>query len=151
MIKIRLIVVRVFILFCCFLIAGCSNQSIRDTDFNETISRGKAAKLIILDVYQDSCGTCRLIEPTVEKLKSDYAQNPDVVFLKYDLSNPFTIFKSREIAKVLGLEQIYKSQRYSGIVLFIDSKTKQVIDSLIGEDRIEKYNKIIQEKLKGNA
>ena len=137
------------------LLCGCSSLNTLSSSEKENIqtlvTKANNSKLIILDVYHNRCETCKFIEPVFEKLQSDYSQDPNIVFLKYDLSNPFTIFKSREIAKVLGLEQIYKSQRYSGIVLFIDSKTKQVIDSLIGEDRIEKYNKIIQEKLKGNA
>ena len=137
------------------LLCGCSSLNIQSAaekaNVQDTINKVNNSKLILLDVYQDGCGTCKFIEPAFEKLKSDYAQNPDIVFLKYDLSNPFTNIRSMRIAKALGLEDIYNSQRYTGIVIFIDSKTKQVVDSLIGESNIEKYNKIIQEKLKGNA
>ena len=137
------------------LLCGCSSFGIQSesekANIQETVKKVNNSKLILVDVYHDQCGTCKFIEPAFKKLQSDYAQNPDIVFLKYDLSNPFTNIRSMRIAKALGLEDIYNSQRYTGIVLFIDSKTKQVVDTLIGESNIEKYNKIIQEKLKGNA
>ena len=137
------------------LLCGCSSLNIQSSGEKENIqnivNKAENSKLIILDIYHNNCETCKFIEPVFEKLQSDYAQNPDIVFLKDDLSNPFTFIKSRNIAKALGLESIYKAQRYSGVVLFIDSKTKQVVDTLVGEDRIEKYNKIIEKRLKGNA
>ncbi len=137
------------------LLCGCSSLNIDSASEKENIqnivNKVNNSKLILIDVYHNRCETCKLIEPIFEKLKSDYAQNPDIVFLKYDLSNPFTNIRSMRIAKALGLEQIYKSQRYTGIVIFIDSKTRQAVESLIGESNIETYNKIIQEKLKGNA
>ena len=124
-------------------------KSISKEEINQTVDRVNSSKIILLDVYHDQCGTCKFIEPVFEKLESDYSQNPNVVFLKYDLSNPFTINNSIKIAKAVGLENIYKAQQYSGIVLFIDSKTKKVIHSLIGEDEIELYNKIIEDIIKG--
>ncbi len=144
-----------FSLLIIVLLCGCSSLNINSAAEKENIqnivNKANNSKLILLDVYHDRCETCKFIEPAFEKLQSDYSQNPDIVFLKYDLSNPFTVLRSRKIAKALGLEQIYKLQRYSGIVVFIDSKTKQVVDSLIGESNIEIYNKIIEEKLKGSA
>ena len=137
------------------LLCGCSSLNIQSASERENIqnivSKAENSKLIILDVYHNRCETCKFIEPVFEKLQSDYTKNPDTVFLKYDLSNPFTVIRSRNIAKALGLESIYKAQRYSGVVLFIDSKTKQVVDTLIGEDRIEQYNKIIKERLNPDA
>ena len=132
------------------LLCGCStlNQSAEKENIQDIVNKVNNSKLILLDIYHDRCETCKFIEPTFKKLGSDYAKNSDIVFLKYDLSNPFTFLRSKKIAKAVGLEEIYKSQRYSGIVLFIDSKTKQVFESLIGESNIEIYNKIIKERLK---
>ena len=148
--------IQYFLLSLVFIVlfSGCSslsNQSVSKEDIQKIVEKTNNSKLIILDVYHDRCETCKVIEPVFGKLQSDYAKNPDIVFLKYDLSNPFTFFRSRKIAKAVGVEEIYKAQRYSGIVLFIDSKTKQVFDTLIGEDNVETYNKIIEERLKPNA
>ena len=56
-----------------------------------------------------------------------------------------------KIAKALDLESIYKAQRYSGIVLIIDTKSKKVLDSIIAEPEVEIYASIINKRLKGNA
>lgn len=137
------------------LLSGCSNLGVQTKVEKENLEniviKAKNSKLIVLDVYHNRCETCKFIEPVFEKLKSNYSQNPEVAFLKYDLSNPFTVFKSKEIAKALDIENIYRQQRYSGIVIFIDSRTKQIIGNLIGEDRIQKYREIIENKLKENA
>ena len=152
----QLIKIQSFLLSLVFIVlfSGCSSlshQSVSKEDIQKIVEKTNNSKLIILDVYHDRCETCKVIEPVFEKLQSDYAQNPDIVFLKYDLSNPITFLRSRKIAKAIGVEEIYKAQRYSGIVLFIDSKTKTVLDSLIGEDKLEKYKEIIENRLKGNA
>ena len=132
-----------------FLLCGCSlllDQKLTPQDM-QSINQVQHSKFLVLDVYHNRCDSCKSIEPVVEKLKADYSGNSSISFLKYDLSNPFTIFKSRKIAKELGLENIYKAQRYSGVVLFIDLQTKQVLDTLIGEYNIERYNEVIGKRL----
>ena len=109
------------------------------------------SKLVVLDIYHDKCESCKNIEPVIKQLESDYEGNKDVVFLKYDLSNPITIFSSRKIAKAVGLEDIYKSQRFSGVVLIIDSTKKVVLDTLVGELNIKKYYGTIEKNLAINA
>ena len=129
--------------------SGCSFNipQTSEEEMQKIITRVNSSRFIILDVYHNRCESCKQIEPVIEELKSGYNQNNDVIFLKYDLSNPITIFKSKQIAKALGLEHIYNLQKYSGIVLIIDSKTKQVLDTLIAEYNIEKYNEIIQKRI----
>ena len=128
---------------------GCSNiGNISQEELQEITAKGEKSKIIVVDVFHNSCGSCKLIDPVMEKLISENVNNPDILFLKYDLSNPFTTIRSIKIAKSLGLEDIYKAQRFSGIVLFIDSKTKEVFDTLVAEYNIEKYNEVIQKSLK---
>lgn len=133
------------------VICGCSNLTVQKTaereETQKIINRVTNSKLIILDVYHNRCESCKSIEPIIEKLQADYSQNGNIAFLKYDLSNLFTIFKSRKLAKALGLENIYKSQKYSGIVLFIDTQSKQVSEILIGEYNIDRYNEVIKKRL----
>ena len=113
-------------------------------EVKEITEKARKSKLIVLDVYHNRCESCKYIAPVIKKLESMYSQNPNVAFLKYDLSNPFTVSNSRQIAKSLGLDPIYKSQRYSGIVLFIDNEKKEVINTLIAEYNIDKYIEVIE-------
>lgn len=136
------------IAFFLLLLYGCSSTNLSQEDTQKIINQVKNSKLIILDVYHDRCESCKYIEPVIEKLQSENSMNSDLAFLKYDLSNPFTIYRSRKIAKLLGLENIYKLQRYSGVVLIVDSKRKLVLDTLISEYNIDKYNEVIKERLR---
>lgn len=133
------------------LLYGCSITSlerISPEEKQKIINKAQNSKLIILDIYHNNCSSCKLIEPVIKELERDYLQNKDIAFLKYDLSNPFTILDSKKISTELGLENIYKSQRYSGVVLTIDTKKKQVLDTLINEYNISKYNDVIAKRLK---
>jgi len=138
----------------CFLllfINSCSNPFIETNAQKEerqkTVNQALNSKLIILDVYHNNCESCKHIEPIIEKLKSDYSQNANVSFLKFDISNPFTVYNSFLIARQLGLQDIYKAQRYSGVVLFIDTKNKKVIETLVAEYNVEKYEGEIEKIL----
>ena len=138
-------------LLLCFsvsFLSGCSNLKVQKAEDLEIINKAQNSKLIVLDIYHNRCESCKYIEPVIEKLKSDYSNNPSIAFLKYDLSNPITIFRSRKIAKKLGLENIYKSQRFSGVVIFITTQTKEVSDTLIAEYNIEKYKPVIEKIIK---
>lgn len=133
------------------LFSGCS-LLIKETPeekalMQKIINEVQNSKLIILDVYHNRCESCKLIEPVMEELKKSYLENKDVAFLKYDLSTISTLVKSRNIARELGLENIYKAQKYSGVVHLIDPKDKKILNTLIGEYNLSKYKKLIEEKL----
>lgn len=134
-------------------LTSCStiSQKTSPEQIKKITEQVEKSKLVVLDVYHDRCETCKIIEPVIKQLESDYEGNNNVVFLKYDLSNPITIFNSRKIAKAIELEDIYKSQRFSGVVLVIDSQKKTVLDTLVGEPNIKKYYGTIEKNLAINA
>ena len=84
-------------------------------------------------------------------MKEKYIQNQDLCFLKYDLSNPFTILDSLKIAKKLGVQDIYKAQRFSGVVLIIDSKEKKVLSTLVAEYNLDTYVDAIESIFKSSS
>lgn len=146
----KILLASCFLLFTSLLITSCSNPVLQKQEKEQTqklINQVQNSKLIILDIYHNRCESCKFIEPVIEELQANYSKNPNISFLRYDLSNSFTIFKSRKIAKEIGIENIYKTQRYSGVVLLIDTKDKQVLDTLIAEYNIERYNQIIEKRL----
>ena len=115
----------------------------------DLISKAKNSQYIVLDVYQKGCESCRYIEPVFKKVEEYYSNNPKVVFLKDDLSNSFSALKSLKVAEELGLGDIYKSQRYTGIVLFIDTRSKVLLESLVAEYSYDKYIEVINRRLNG--
>ncbi len=143
---------RAFITLTLFLLAvtltSCSMvQRTSPEEIKRIAEQVENSKLVILDIYHDRCESCKSIEPVINQLEKDYEGSKDVVFLKYDLSNPITVLNSRKIAKATGLEDIYRSQRFSGVVLIIDSKKKVALETLVGEYNINKYYGAIQKDL----
>jgi len=143
--------VVIYLVFCFVLFSGCS-LIIKETpeekaQIQKIINEAQSSKLIVLDVYHNRCKSCKLIEPVMEEFKKSYLENKDVAFLKYDLSTIATLVKSRKIARELGLEDIYKSQKYSGVVHLIDSMDKKVLNTFIGEYNLDKYKKLIEYQL----
>ncbi len=128
---------------------GCSTIMPTSEEDIALINKAKQAKFIVLDVYHHDCESCRYIEPVFKKVQEYYSNNSKVVFLKYDLSNSFAALKSRNTAKELGLDDIYKSQRYSGIVLLINNSNKAIIESFVAEYSYDKYIESINRKLNG--
>lgn len=146
------------IIVCLLLIiltnTGCSflgYKKLSEEELKNIETKIESSKILILDVYHKNCESCKYIEPVIEDLKIRYSNNSQIAFLKYDLTNPFTILDSRQIAKVLGLEKIYMVQRFSGVVHIISSKDKMILDSLIAEYNINKYINLIERRLKENA
>lgn len=138
----KLLIFGFWLLALVFTLNACTNPEIERAEREEIqkiINKVNDSKIIVLDIYHDRCKSCKYIEPIIKQLQTKYAGNTKLVFLKYDLSNFFTIYKSIKLAKKIGLEDIYKSQRYSGAVLIINTETKQVLDKLIGEYNLNKY------------
>ncbi|MBI2996379.1 MAG: hypothetical protein HYY52_06710 [Candidatus Melainabacteria bacterium] len=127
-------------------LSGCSIQQLTQEEIQKIVTKVQNSKIIVLNVYHDRCESCKNIEPIIKELESDFSNNPSIAFLRYDLSNPFSIYNSRKIAKLVGLEDIYKAQRFSGIVLIVDTKSKQVLETLIAEYNKQKYVDLLYKK-----
>lgn len=141
----------IYLVFFFVLFSGCSliikETPLEKAESQKIINQAQNSKLIVLDIYHNKCKSCKLIEPLMKELKKTYLENKDIAFLKYDLSTIATLVKSRKIARELGLEDIYKSQKYSGVVHLIDSMDKKILSTLIGEYNLDKYKKVIEERL----
>lgn len=103
----------------------------------------KKAKLYVIDIHHDKCGTCSITVPTFEKVASQYKANDEVSFFTFDLSTPKTIDQTRSLAKRLGIEDIYNTHKHTGEVLFVDASTKKIKKSLVAETNVVKYNQVI--------
>lgn len=145
--KLAHIVVSIFLLG--FLFSGCAmvESPEEKQKTQDLINKVKNSKITLIDVHHDHCEPCKAIQPIVDELEQEYSSNPDIAFLKYDLSNPFKSAKSMNIAKELGLEKLYKSQRYTGVVLIIDSKTNELLETIVAEHDKNIYLEAIESRI----
>lgn len=140
-----------FALLILLINSGCSllgYKKLSEEELKNITDKIKKSKVLVLDVYHKNCESCKYIEPIIKELEKRYLGNSDIVFLKYDITNPFTILSSRQIAQASGLEKIYKSQRFSGVVHIISSKDKRILASLVADYDINNYIDLIE---KGTA
>jgi len=107
----------------------------------------KEAKLYVVDVHHDMCVGCETTAPVFEAVADKYDRKEYVSFFTFDLTNPETIEETRELAKELGIEEIYNNQKHTGEVLFIDAKNKEILDTLVLEEDPDVYHRLIK-KLK---
>ena len=105
------------------------------------------AKIYVIDIHHDKCGTCEITVPIFEKVAEQYKDNKGVSFFTFDLSTSKTIDETRNLAANLGIRSIYNSHKHTGEVLFVDPKTRSVKNSLVAETNIVKYHNIIDNLL----
>lgn len=110
------------------------------------------AKLYLIDVHHDMCGTCSVTAPVFEEVADRYKEkhedSDEVAFFTFDLSRKETIDETRKLAQELGLDEIYEAQKHTGEVLFVDAKTKRIVNRLVAETSKRKYRKYIKKSLK---
>lgn len=145
----KLVRFAVSILLMSSLFSGCAlvESPEEKQKTQELINKVQKSKITLIDIHHDHCEPCKAINPIIESLEEKYASNPDVAFLKYDLSNPFKSAKSMKIAKELNLEKLYKAQKYTGVVLVIDSQTKDVLETIVAEPDKQIYIEAIESRI----
>lgn len=98
---------------------------LNEQDF-KTILDKAGSKMLVVDLYADWCGPCRMIQPTISKLADKYQDKVDFYRVNID-ENP-------QIAAV------FKTQVIPYVVFIKDNK---VITAFAGVNSSEKYEKVI--------
>jgi len=113
------------------------------------LDRLTKAKLYVVDIHHDMCGSCAVTAPVFEEVAEDYANDPDVVFMTFDLTTPRTIDETRELVTKVGLKDIYDARKHTGEVLFVSAADKKLEATLVMERDQEVYHQCIK-KLQTN-
>lgn len=108
----------------------------------------KQAKLYLIKIHHDQCTNCVITAPVFEAVAKDFVKNPDIAFITFDISSPQAIKKTKNFVKILGLMQIYNSEKHSGEVLFVDPATKEIKERLVAEVNRWNYHNIIRRLMK---
>lgn len=122
--------------FLSLLLVSCSPKTgtadkdrfplIANTGELDAASSRAGAKLLVLDLSADWCMPCRLLEPTLHELSSEFREK--AVFYRVDVDN------SQELARSFGVRGI-------PYVLFL--KQGKVVYSLTGLNPKETYAKVL--------
>ncbi len=89
-----------------------------------------APRVIGLLFYADWCGSCKVLDPKLEAVTPEFADQP-ILFTRVDLTDADTQVGAEQHARDLGLEDIYaEHEGRTGFMLLVDAREKRVLGRL---------------------
>ena len=98
-------------------------KMINQNDFDAEVMQAKG--LVVVDMYADWCGPCKMMAPVMDSLSEDY---DDVKFLKINVDN------NPDVAAKFGVQSIPN---------FVFIKDGQKVDQVVGARDSESFEAII--------
>ncbi len=92
--------------------------------------------LYVVKVHADWCGTCTALVPVLEEVRTSLADKP-VLFLELDVTDAKRTAQSRLLAAALGIEEHFKANNRTGLILLIDPARKAVVETLTRKNPAE--------------
>jgi len=108
------------------------------------IEEARKAKLLVIDIHHDMCGSCAITAPIFERVARKYRHKKKICFMTFDLTTAQTVDETRNLARALGIEEIYNTHKHTGEVLFVNTKDKTVLATLVMETDKSKYHDLIE-------
>ena len=103
-----------------------------------------APSAVVVKMHADWCPSCKALEPTLAELKTELEDEP-VLFLNFDITNPVNTEQSRLLAETLGIENLFKKNNKTGLVLVYDPKTMETKHVFTRSDSMEAMKKGIMD------
>lgn len=105
-------------------------------------------KVVGVLFYADWCGSCKVLEPKLNKVKKDFMDQP-VLFTRFDLTDDFTRQQSKLYANLIDMQNIYtENAGKTGFMLLVNPKDKRVLGKLIKTQSEQEIKATIQTALK---
>jgi thiol-disulfide isomerase/thioredoxin len=102
------------------------------------------AKPYVVKIHADWCGTCKMLEPTWTRIRSELGDEAHVVNL--DVSDRAALQRSQAEAERLGISEFFREYRGStGTIAVLDGKNHRPIAILRGETDFSKYQEAVAE------
>ena len=98
-------------------------KMINQNDFDAEVMQAKG--LVVVDMYADWCGPCKMMAPVMDSLSEDY---DDVKFVKINVDN------NPDVAAKFGVQSIPN---------FVFIKDGQKVDQVVGTRDSESFEAII--------
>lgn len=102
--------------------------------------------LYVVKVHADWCGSCQALVPLLEEVRKVVTDQP-VLFLELDVTDAALTAQSRLMAAALGVEEHFKANNKTGLVLLIDSSDKTLLDTLTRKNSAEEMTAKIRAHL----
>lgn len=94
-------------------------------------------------LYADWCGSCQVLEPKLDEVKSEFSGAP-ILFTQFDKTDDFTTEQSRLYASWTGLDALFDEHEGStGYMVLIDAETHEELARLTRDQTEEELRETI--------
>lgn len=109
----------------------------------QEVKENRQKKALIVEIFASWCPGCKNIEPTLELLIKD---NPDIEFVKLDVSTPSKAKASEEQAEKLKIIDFYNANKSktATVAVFVPS-TLELVSVFQNNSDIEEYKHALKE------
>ena len=109
----------------------------------------KEPKLMGVLFYADWCGSCKTLDPLIEKARGKTGlDDMDIVFVRMDLSDNTTRAQSAMLASSLGIGDIFaRNDGKTGYMALIDTDTKEIVGKIDKSMKADEISSLIKQKL----
>lgn len=115
---------------------------------NEAKITNQSSKIIVMINTASWCPACQANGQRIEKdVVSSFMNNPNYQIVVNDLSTDETKAKSNSKCKKAGIAKIAKANTATGVIYFINAKTKELVSQI----SVTKPNETIIEEFKISA
>ena len=100
--------------------------------------------------YADWCGTCKLLDPRVEKARAEEEAAKDIDFITFDMPDSTSIARTRKMAQAENLDSVL--QKYgaaTGFLVLYDRGNGETLHVLTSKDSSEKIQKAFKDAVEG--
>lgn len=105
------------------------------------------AAIIAVKMDAEWCGYCRVMNPKLDEVMPEFI-NESILFVKFNMTNEFTLAQSRLLAKRMDLLEVFDAQQgKTGYMLLIDSGSGDVLKRLDSDLSKEELKTEIQKVL----
>lgn len=116
---------------------------------SSSLIAGEKPDVVGVLFYADWCGSCKVLDPKIEAVKSEFADEA-ILFTRVDMTDEFTKKQSAFLASLLDLDAVYeKNAPKTGFMLLVDKESGKVLGKLTKKLSKEEIAAAIHKSLAG--
>lgn len=98
--------------------------------FAQSATEEESPALIGVKMDAEWCPKCKVMNPKLDEVMPEF-QGEEILFVKFNMTDDFTIHQTRLLANRLGLSELFEEHKgQTGYMVVVDAKTNEVVKRL---------------------